>query len=204
MKMIGRGDLLFVHHAISDTLTTPGVQTNIFNEAVLPKKELEKHFELIVGGHIHHPQSGDKTIVAGSIFNNECGEKEKLIWKIHLPTAKQKIKIESIPLPGRGIYKVESGRDSILKQLEKIPVNSIVKAVITTREELKEIEDIKKILQKFDAYILLEQIPDKRKKIHLEENKNLLNFTLNELLEVYAKERKVSLTQLQQGLSLIQ
>ena len=82
MKKLVDGDVLFVHHVVSDTLNNAGCKVDIFPEPVLPKKELEKKYKMIFAGHVHRPQCYDKTIITGSIFNNEMGEIQKYIWKI--------------------------------------------------------------------------------------------------------------------------
>lgn len=189
------GDILFVHHAISDSLSA-GVSVNLFPEVVLPKKKLQTMYKLVVGGHIHSPQEAGGVVVTGSVFNNEVGETEKFIWKITDKT----LKVEQIKLPGRPIYKLENPTVDDIAKLEK---HSIVKAVLTKETDKDEIKKLSDELKKFDAHMLLEQIPSKRKKIHLEEGANMLEFSIEELLEVYAKEKKVDINKLKQAFELI-
>jgi len=196
MEKIGKGDILFVHHAISDTLTAAGIDTNIFPEPVLPKKELEKNFKLIFGGHIHTPQVSGTTIVAGSIFNEQIGDTGRYIWKIQTGP----LKVEQIPLPGRKVYGLKDPEEKDLKPLEK---NSIVKVTITKKETLAKLEQLKTKLRKFDAYLLLEQIPKERKKLHFGGDEGLLEFDIDQLLEMFAKERKIDLEKVKKGFELI-
>ena len=189
--------ILFVHHAVSDSLTVSGCETNLFNEIVLPKKELEKMFKLVVGGHIHHPQTSDKTIISGSIFNNEVGEIEKYIYKL----SKENADVEQIKLPGRPIYKIENPELGVtLRSHDK---NSIAKIIITDPNLKDYIDDFKKEAKKFDAYILLEQYPNKRKKLHYGDGESILEFDIKQLLKIYAESKKIDLLKLERGFELI-
>ena len=196
MEQLNGGDMLFIHHAISDSLTGSGMTTNLFNEIVLPKKELEKRYKLIVAGHTHSPQADGKTVIAGSIFNNEVGETQKYIWKIEENT----LKVEQIKLPGRAIVKLEN---PLVADFDKIDKSSIVKIIITDKKFKKDIDDIKKAAKKFDAYLLLEQIPKERKKMHYGDGESMLEFSIEKLLEVYAQERKVDIAKLKNAYELI-
>ena len=194
MEKLTGGDILFHHHAVTDTSTTSGMQTNIFEEILLPKKELEKKYKLIVAGHIHKPQRVGNTIVAGSIFNDTVGETGKSVWKINTST----METEEIKLPGRSIYKLENPTE---KQLDDLDKNDIVKVVLTKKREVKEITSLKEKLEKFEAYVLLEQYPHERKKVHFEEG--TLDFDIEKLLETYAKQKKVPLDKLKLAFALI-
>jgi len=185
MEQLTGGEYLFVHHAISDTLTTSGQTTNIFNEIVLPKKELEKRYKYVIGGHIHSPQVSKNTIIAGSIFNNEMGEIDKYIWKIG-------DNVEKIMLPGRGIYKVEN-----IDDLDKIASKNIVKVILTEKKSLVE---LKEKLSRFDAYLIVEKIPTIRE---IKYNENVLDLSIEKLLEIYSKERKIDYKLLLNGFELI-
>jgi DNA repair exonuclease SbcCD nuclease subunit len=188
------GTILFIHHIISDSLNA-GIKVNLFPEAVLPKKKLEELYKLVIGGHIHTPQEMEKIIVTGSVFNNEVGETEKYIWKLNEKT----LKAEKIKLPGRGVYKFENPTDKDLK----IPKESIIKVTITKKMTIAEINELKEKLKKFDAYILLEHLPKERKKIHLEDDGNMLEFDIPQLLKIYAEEKKVDINKLKQAFELI-
>lgn len=192
MKKLPNGKMLFVHHAISDTLVQSGISTNIFNEIVLPKKELEKKFDLIVGGHIHKPEQYKKTLVAGSIFNNEVGEDGKCIWKID----ESDLLVEKIDLPGRKILRLENPAEIELKKLKG--KGTILKIIITDKK--LNIEDLKKATKKFDACIISEQYNIERKK---NVTNDLLDFNIENLLKVYADSKKIDYNKLLEGFNLI-
>jgi predicted MPP superfamily phosphohydrolase len=198
MKMLkeNKGDILFIHHALTNTTTSSGIITSIFPEPVLPRKKLEEIYKFVIGSHIHHPQVFKNSIVTGSIFCNETGEHKKFIWEINQKT----LKVTQIKLPGRGIFKSEDPTDA---DLNKIPKNSIIKAIITKEISTIKINELKEKLSKFDAYVLLSQIPKKRKKLHFKEGGNLLEFSVSQLLKVYAEEKEISLERLMRGFELI-
>jgi len=195
MTMLTSGKMLFLHHAISDSMAGV-VSTNIFNEIVLPKTGLEKKYQLIFGGHIHTPQvlKGDRTYIAGSIFNNEIGDTQKYVWKID----KTKLTVSQHKLPGRGIYKLENPS---VADINKIAKKEIIKVVINDKKIKKDVAVIKKALEKFDAYLLLEQYPNERKKVHFEEG--MLELDVEKLLDIYAKEKKIDRKALKVGWDLI-
>lgn len=182
MGMLTGGDILFVHHAISNTTTTSGCQTTVFDEVVLPFKDLAKKYKLVIGGHIHRPQRMEGLVVAGSIFNAEVGEDGKCIWKINEKT----LAVEKIDLPGRSIIKLENPTDL---EVLKLPKDCIVKVVLTEKRKEKEIAELKERLSNYSAYVLLEQYPHERKKVHFEDG--MLEFDIPSLLKTYAKERGV-------------
>jgi len=195
-NMLTTSDVLFLHHAISSTVTSSGATADLFGEAVLSMPELDKKFKLTVGGHIHHPQkdSINNVIVAGSIFNNEVGETQKFIWKIN----EESLKVTGIELPGRGIYKLENPTK---EDLEKVDTSSIVKVILTKRDKKFSIEDVRKKLERFDASLLVEQYNHQRKKVHFEEG--MLEFNVKDLLKTYAKHKKINVKKLLDGFALI-
>jgi len=201
MEKIGSGKILFHHHTMSGTMMANGMDVNKFPESILPTEELKKKFELVVGGHIHNPQKKDNIIVAGSIFNNEVGEIQKYIWKIDEST----LKVEQIKLPGRAITKLQDplDKEQELDELIATKPNSIVKVIITKKIEDDKMVYLKKKLSFFDAFILLEQVPNERKKMHYGEGESLLEFDTEKLLEVYAKEKSVDISKLKHGYELI-
>jgi len=190
MKQLSGGDILFAHHAISGT-TFNGIKTDLLKEVVLPKDELEKKYKLVVAGHIHEPQQVNNVLIAGSIFTNEVGEHEKFVWKL-----KSDLSIEKILLPNRKIYKIE---DPTTEVLNGIKTDSIVKVVVTKTGT--DIEALKKELAKFDAFLLIENYPNTRKKMHIDEG--AMDFSVESLLKLYSKERKVDLAKLLKGLEII-
>ena len=187
MNELGGNKILVVHYAISDSMTVSGCSTNLFDEIVLNRKDLQKKYQLIVGGHIHKPDIKDNVLIAGSIFTKEVGEIEKFVYKIDEET----LNIEEIKLPCREIHKVENPRT---KDFEKISTESIIKVIITDPELKPQIDDIKKELEKFDASVLIENYPRERRKVHFD--KGLLDMKIEDLLKIYSKKNKVSLPKL--------
>jgi len=192
-EQFSKNDILFVHHAISGTTTTSGVETTIFHEPILSKKELEKLFQLVVGFHVHKPQCDGKTIISGSIFNQESGEHGKYIWKIG-----EKLEVEQIKLPGRGVYKLDN---PTIPELLEIPEHSIVKVILTEKIAKENMAAINVELERFDAALLLEQYPSERKKLKVVDN--ILDYSVDKLLEVYSLEKKVDLSKLKSAFELI-
>jgi DNA repair exonuclease SbcCD nuclease subunit len=188
------GKILFAHHAISGSATAGGMKTEFFPEVVLPKKELEKIYQLVVAGHVHHPSNLGKTIITGSIFCNEINETEKFVYRIDEDT----LEVEQIKLPGRGIYKLT---DPTNKDLD-IPKNSIVKVILTKKLNHSETEELKEKLKVFDAHIIVSDIKNERKKV-VGGDMGLLNLSVEELLELYGKERKVDVGKLKLAFELI-
>lgn len=178
-KMLGGGDVLFHHHSVSGTKTESGMVTDFFNEPVLSKSVLEKKYKLIVGGHIHKYQKIGKTIVAGSVFTNEVNETSKYILKIG-----EDLKVSNIALPVRQIYGI---KDPDVESLKKLSGGSIVKVVLTDKKIDK--DEIEKELARFDAYVLLEQYPNERKKIYSDDG--VIDFSIENLLGLYAKEKGI-------------
>lgn len=195
MKGLLGGTFLFAHHCISDTMGNAfGMSSNEFKEVVLPKKELEKRYKLVVAGHIHIPQEAGKTIITGSVFTHDMGEKEKFIWKLETKTQA----VEKLRLPCREIHKVDWNDDPD-KIFGGIPSSSIVKCVVTVKGT--DIELVKKTLKRFDAYLILEQYPNERTKVHFEEG--AIDFSIPCLLKVYAKEKNIDIRILNEGYLLI-
>lgn len=186
------GKAIFAHHAISDTFAAPGLSTNSFHEIVLPKIKLEEIYKNVIAGHIHRPQQDGRTTITGSVFTSEVGEIEKYIWKLDLETDN----VERLKLPCRGIFKLENPTE---EQLNRIPSNSIVKVIITSKEV--NIDLLKSTLRTFDAYILLEQYPNERKKVYFDEG--AIDFSLDNLFKIYSIEKKVDLDKLKKGMELI-
>jgi DNA repair exonuclease SbcCD nuclease subunit len=185
------GDILFHHHAVSDTVSHE-VMTNLFNEIVLPKTAVEKKYKLVVGGHIHTPGEYGKTVVTGSVFNADMGETKKYVWKIDPKT----IKAKKIALPGRGIYKLVNPTE---KDISQILVHNIVKVIVTDRSI--DVEAIKKLLSKHDAHLIVEQYPDERERVHFEDG--AIDLSVEHLIDIYAEAKKVNKDVLLKGYELI-
>jgi hypothetical protein len=192
MRGLKGADILFHHHAMSDTQAGT-ISTNIFDEPVLPRKKLAEKYGLVVGGHIHTPTHDDNVIVTGSIFCNEVGEMDKYIWKIG-----KKLKVEQIRLPGRAIFKFENPTIDYVKKAVLANPHNIVKVIITDKNI--KINELKEELSKYDAYLIVEQYPRERTKVHIE---GALDFNIENLLEIYAKEKEVDLEKLMKGLELV-
>lgn len=192
IKVLTGGDILFHHFAVSDTEASHGISTNVFKEVVLPKKDLEKKYSWVIGGHIHTPKQYGATIVAGSIFTNEVGEKDKYVWKLDL----EDMSVKKVALPGRHIHKIENPS---IGDLSSIPKSDIIKVVMTNKE--LPIEEIKSYLKKFDSYIYIEQFPNERKKLHFDEG--AVDFSIENLLKIYSQERGVDMGLLNKGFDLI-
>ncbi len=194
LKTMDGGRILFTHFAISGTYTSSGAMTDLFNEIVLPEKELTKRYKLIIGGHIHQPLHRENLIVTGSIFTNEVGEVDKYVWKIN----EEDLKVERIQLPGRGIYKREN---PTAEDLEKAyPGNSIIKVILT--EKKWDIEELKEKLKKFDAYLIVENYPNKREKT-IVANEDVLNMSIEKLLKLYAEAKGISNEKLQRAFEVV-
>lgn len=187
--LLGGGDIVFAHHAISGT-TFNGIKTESLKEVVLSKEELEKKYKMIIAGHIHESQQVDKVTVAGSVFTEIVGEVEKFIWKIN-----ENLEIEKFKVPGREIHKIENPTD---KQIQAIKEDSIVKVIVTDKSI--DIPELKKKLERFDASLVIENYKNERKKAHVE---GAFDFSIESLLELYAKEKEVDYQLLLKGLELI-
>lgn len=185
LKKLKKNKILFCHHTISECTTTSGCQTSVFDEAMLLRNHVEKYYDMVVGGHIHKPQQVGKVLITGSVFNNEVGEHDKAVWLINEET----LDITRIPLPGVGIFKLEN---PTLKALSNISKMNIVKAVLTDKKINK--EELLEELKNFASYLLLEQYPNERKAVI--SGDNILEFDVDKLLELYAKQKGVDVNQL--------
>jgi len=183
LEAAGEADIIFHHHAVTDTTTEGGTPTSIFDEIVLSRKALEKKYKLVVGGHVHKPQIVDKTIVTGSVFTHDAGEVEKSIYIIDEKT----LKVETINLPVRPIYKLV---DPTEEEIGKLSDNGIAKVELKKKLNANKLMALKELLEKkLDAYVLLENYEKERKKVHFEEG--MLDFSIENLLIEYAKQNKI-------------
>jgi hypothetical protein len=192
IKKLPAGKFLFVHHTISHSITNSGMSVNDFNEIILPKGELKK-YKQVIAGHIHLSQEYDNIAITGSIFTNEVGETEKKIFTID-----DTGKINWISLPCRAIYKIEN---PTMKELDKLDKNSIVKAIVNKKDLKKDVEKLRLKLREFDAYLLVEQYPNERETVDIENA--IVDFSIEELLKLYAKTRKLDENILLKGYKLI-
>lgn len=190
MEHLDGGDIIFLHHTISGT-TWNGIAADASKEIVLPKNELEEKYNLIVGGHIHEPQVDGKVIVAGSLFTSEVGETEKFIYKID-----ESLTFEKIKVPVRPILKLEN---PTVEELVSMTKTSIIKVILTDKSI--NVENLEKELSKFDAYVIVENYPNERKKVNIE--KKNFDFSINSLLKLYSEEKQVDYEKLKRGMEII-
>ena len=188
---IGFGrDIIFVHHAISDT-TFNGISTNDLKEVVLPKYELESRCKLLVAGHIHASGKFGKTLLTGSVFTDQVGDVDKYIWKIG-----SDFKVEQIRIPQRGIFKLI---DPTIDEVTKLPKDSIVRVVLTDKSI--DADALRVVLDGLDGYSLFYQYPSERKRVGIKEGS--LDFSIPSLLKIYSEAKKVDENLLKEGLELI-
>lgn len=186
-----KADFLFTHHMISGTVFM-GMKAEDAKEIVLPVEELNKRYEMIFAGHIHEPQQYGNVTITGNVFTNVVGDEKKFIWKFNVETKK----VTKIELPCRPIMKITDPKE---KDLLVIPRNAILKVIITKKST--DVEKLKEQLSNFDASLVVEDYPSTRKKMHIEDG--AIDFSIESLLALYAKEKGVELPKLLHGLSLI-
>jgi hypothetical protein len=208
----GKTPLAFIHHGITGAMVY-GIVADLFNEIVLPQEALIKSFNNTFAGHIHALQViPPNIIVAGSIFTSTTGDAGKCIWTYKYENINnqgsqensgQKLEtdIQKIDLPVRGIYKSvyeKTGKDG------SIPKESIVKCFVTSKET--DIEDVKDWLKGFDAGILIEDYPNERKKMHLEESGNQggLDMSVENLLRLWGENKGLNYADIKAGFDLIE
>lgn len=194
MDVLKPADIAFFHQGVTGA-TVHGTMVNLFNEIVFPQEVLEALYGTIFAGHIHQAQRlSPKTQITGSIFTAEIGESGKNIYLY------ENGEIKEIPLPVRGIYKVEIGNaDKDFLVLESIPNNSIVKIVVTNRDISH--DDIKRVVERFDAYVIIEAYPNERQRVHFDEGS--LDLSIENMLKVYSDVKGVDYKKLVAGYELI-
>ena len=180
--------LAFLHHAVSG-MKIGDFPIDLTNEMVLHKDKLNKHFDITFAGHIHNKHIIDQsTIVTGSIFTQNVGEHEKSIWIY------EDGKVTEVPLPVRSIFKMiweEQGE-------KHYPKHSIVKCYITSRNT--DIEVVKEFLNYFDSYVVIEQYPSERTKVHFEKG---LDLSVENLLKLFAEAKDLDYAELKAGFELL-
>ncbi len=192
MKQLEGGDLIFLHHAVTGSTTgSSGISVGPDWGIALSQKELEEKYTLIVGGHIHKPQAYGKVLITGNLFTTEVGEIERFVFKLD-----EELNIEKIKVPAREIHKLVNPTKEILVG---IPHNSIVKVVLTDKNI--NVDHIKSFLEVFDASLLIEDYPNERVKAHVDEG--AFDFSIESLLELYSKAKKVDYQKLINGLHII-
>jgi DNA repair exonuclease SbcCD nuclease subunit len=186
--------LCFAHHGFSGTKIR-GTLVDEFNEIVLPKDEIEKHFGHTFAGHIHAKQQLSPQItMCGSVFTQEVGEHEKSVWMYdHFSSGEA---TTEIPLPVRGIYKAtyEKWKET------PIPEHSIVKCFVTDRAT--DLEEVKEVLSHYDAAMIVEAYDNEREKTRFDENA-VLDLSVDNLLKMLAEAKGISYSDLCEGLELL-
>jgi len=197
LKAEGGADYLFHHHVAEGTLWSQTSETTDLHEVYVPQDCIDL-YQLVVGGHIHKRQwVSDKVLVTGNLFTNEIGEENKAVYTLDTDT---NVATEHI-LSMRGIYKVEVRQGTTF---DDIPSGSIVKAVVVDPEmQGNGVANLREELQRFDAYVVVEQYPRKRQKIQIDEAAGL-DLSLDNLIKVYSEARKVPYSELKMGLELLE
>ena len=189
--------LVFAHHGVTGS-KLHGVVADFFNEIVLPKEEMEKHFWHGFYGHYHGKQMlFPSTYICGNVFSNEVGDHSKSVWTYE-SNGTIDVVVNEIPLPVRPIHKVEWCDDAETK-FAGIPDNAIVKCYVTTRGV--DISTVKKALERFDAAIVIEQYPSDRQKIHFEND--ILDLSVETMIKNYSIAKKINYTDLIEGFEII-
>lgn len=178
LKLLPESPMAFFHQSISGFKSTNEQTVDIFDEMILSFEEISSKYKLVFSGHIHKPQHIKNIYYAGSVFNCEVGDHGKSIWIIN-----DDMSVKEIKLPGRNIYKIEN--EELLKDM---PPNSIVKYIVTDKNtNIEELKD--KYENFFDSFIIVEQYKNERKK--LKEDIKLIDFSMNNLISLYAKEKGI-------------
>jgi len=202
--------LAFAHHGFSGTKIR-GTLVDEFNEIVLPKDEIEKHFGHTFAGHIHAKQRLSPQItMCGSVFTQEVGEHEKSVWLFDSERSAESYElvvngtslgqtiefIDEIPLPVRGIYKAtyEKWKET------PIPEHSIVKCFVTDRAT--DLEEVKEVLSHYDAAMIVEAYDNEREKTRFDENA-VLDLSVDNLLKMLAEAKNISYNDLVSGMELL-
>lgn len=189
--MLPEGDMLFAHHAISG-MKAGRINSDMFQEPMLDKAWVTKRFKLTAIGHIHESVNEKNVLLTGSIFNNEVGELSKSIWTID--TVKNTV--EEHRLRARSIFKIVDPSPGALTALDK---KNILKVELTQRGI--DLEGLKKQMAEFDGHVLIERYQNERQRIELEGD--ALDYSVEKMLELYAKSKKLDPTILLKGYDLI-
>jgi len=190
LSKLPKADISFFHHAIAGT-----EGTEFFNEVVIDQSSLKSG--MTFGGHIHKPQKlTDNIIVTGSVITAEVGEHKKSIWVWDGDTNN----VDEIPLPVRGIYKINWDESVDMKKvLNQIPAKSITKCIVTNTKTVMTL--VKDSVKGFDSVLIVEQYPNEREKIDYGEDG--LDLSIDSLLKLYAKSKEIKYSDLKEGFELI-
>jgi len=174
---------LFIHFSVFGSSLPNGQPMNLFDEVAFDNDVLHKYFNPVICGHVHDALEtsdiNNKTLIAGSIFNEETGEDGKNVYIFDT----DKLFIETIKLPGRGIYKLINPSQNDIYQIDS---HSIVKVFITERGP--DLDLIRTALSKFDGYVIVEQYPNERR---MKNNNDLIDLNIENLLLRYAHNKNI-------------
>lgn len=193
MDKIVKGKNLFIHHALSG-YTFNHISTDSLNEIVLPKATLTKRFDNIFCGHIHAAScdTKNKVVYTGSIFTDEVNEDKKYVYVMEDGA------VEDFVLPCRPIVKVEN---PTVDEIKAYSSDTILKVILSNKISKEELESTKEALTALDGSILIEDFKIERKVIKFKDGD--LDLDIDNLIKIYAKDRKVDLEKLQNGYELI-
>lgn len=178
---------VFLHHAIS------GESTDLFDEIVIPREALEEISEQVVAGHIHKASQEGNTTITGNIMTHEMGEESKAVWVVDTTSSTTK----PVPLPVRPIKKMINPS---VEELDSLDKRAIIKAILT--EKGQDVDSLRAKLNEFDAFILLEDYPMERRRIHSDSAK-MIDLSVESLIELYAKEKGKDPERLKKALEII-
>lgn len=197
MSRLPDGDILFHHHAVSKTKTPSGKETNTFPEPILPRKRLSKKYDLVFGGHIHKPNIQDDIVVTGSVTPNKMGEGEKYIFKVE-----DREEYEKIELPVRPIRKLVDPSKEEVREAGK--ERSIVKSVFTEKIPSKEFNEIVETgKEECDGFVVVERYPREREQKDYDIEKDIIDISVEDLLQEYAEQHDIEPKKLFDGFDLI-
>lgn len=192
VKNLPEGDYLFGHHAFSG-VKDDYINSEFFNEVLMPLDKLKDKYKKIFIGHIHQACQIDNLYQVGSTFTHEAGEYQKRCCILDL----ENDSVVSHILPNRAIYKLDN--PSAL-EIQSLPDDCVAKIFI--RPSNPDYLSIKELLtNKNISFNIIEKVEQKRDKFVEEEN--LVDLSLNDLLKIYAKQKNVSAKSLLEGFDLI-
>ena len=111
------------------------------------------------------------------------------------------IKIEKIKLPGRPIVKLN---DPTEKEIEELDKNTIVKIILNKKISSGKKESLIELTKKQvknGGMIVIDQTSRTKKRDDY--SGSIIDITIDNLLEIYSKEREVELIKLKEGFELI-
>lgn len=194
--MLPAGDVLFGHQTISDINMNDSIDTGMFNEPVLNKDFLKTRYRQIAIGHIHNSYQETQILLTGSTFTNEVNELDKYIWTIEFN--EQGESVTGHRLPERAIKKLINPTP---KDIAALPHPVILKVEMTKRDI--DVGALKKQIQEkgVDGLIFVEKYFNERRQI--EAQGDILEYSIERMLEMYAKNKNLDPRLLLEGYDLI-